>query len=406
MRLQTRAPVCALLVVCWPILIHAQEWTETQVIERFLDQSPAAREARARVEVTRAEAAGRTLLPNPSAVASREGAGYAAFFQVEQQLPISGRRGLLKQAGTAAVAATESETATALWSLRMDLRTTFYRAVAAQTREAAIADGMRELEEVIRILRAREQEGEGSRYDRLRAERELAEYRSQSALARSDASQARAVLSGFLAESSIIPRVSGGLDTLATIPTQEQLLQLALSRRSDYIAEQRHIARYELESRAAARLRYPEPVVTAGVKRGNVAESRTATSSAIGFSIPLPIFNKGQTETARWRAEQERAAARRDGLARRIRGEVVAAMVSLETRKAAIEQYRNEVNQAGLDLRKIARVAYEEGEIGILELLDSYRINRQASLRLVDLQILAKEAQIELDRAVGEEVRQ
>ena len=73
-------------------------------------------------------------------------------------------------------------------------------------------------------------------------------------------------------------------------------------------------------------------------------------------------------------------------------------------RKNAIEQYRAEVNQIGLDLTKIARVSYEEGEIGILELLDSYRINRHAQLRLVDLESMAKEAQIALDRAVGEEV--
>jgi cobalt-zinc-cadmium efflux system outer membrane protein len=406
MRLQIRASGCAALVICWPLAGQALAWTEARVIERFLDQSPYAREARARVEAARAEAAGRTLLPNPSVVASREGAGYAAFFQIEQQLPISGRRGLLRQAGVAAVAATESETNTALWSLRMDVRAAFYRAVAAQTREAALADGLRELEEVIRILRAREHEGEGSRYDRLRAERELAEYRSQLALARSDATQARAALTGFLPDGNNISRVSGGLDTLTNIPSPDQLLQLALTRRSDYIAEQRQVERYGLEGRAASRLRYPEPIAVAGIKRGDVMEGRTATSPAIGFSIPLPIFNKGQTETARWRAEQERASARRDGLARRIRGEIASAVAALEARKAAIEQYRSEVNQAGLDLSKIARVSYEEGEIGILELLDSYRVNRQAMLRLVDLQVLAKEAQIELDRAVGEEVVQ
>src|SRR5438045_8955989 len=111
MKLQTRAPACVLVVLCWPLSSQAQDWTEAQVIQRFLDQSPYGREARARVAATRAEAAGRTLPPNPSLIATREGAGYAAFFQLEPQLPISGRRGLLKEAGAAAVAATESETA-------------------------------------------------------------------------------------------------------------------------------------------------------------------------------------------------------------------------------------------------------------------------------------------------------
>ena len=42
--------------------------------------------------------------------------------------------------------------------------------------------------------------------------------------------------------------------------------------------------------------------------------------------------------------------------------------------------------------------------MGILELLDSYRVTRRSLLRLLELEALAKEAQIELDRAVGEEV--
>ena len=142
----------------------------------------------------------------------------------------------------------------------------------------------------------------------------------------------------------------------------------------------------------------------AGLKRGDVAPGRTETSSAVGITIPLPIFNKGQTEVARWRAEQEGATARRDTLERRIRAEVTGAAEALLVRKSAVEQYRTEVNQTGVDLNRIVRVAYQEGEVGILELLDSYRITRQALLRLVDLEALAKESQIDLDRAVGEEV--
>ena len=63
-----------------------------------------------------------------------------------------------------------------------------------------------------------------------------------------------------------------------------------------------------------------------------------------------------------------------------------------------MEQYRDEVSQTGVDLNQV-RVAYQEGEVGILELLDSYRVTRQALLRLVDLEALAKESQIDLDRA-------
>ena len=337
-------------------------------------------------------------------MASREGAGYAAFYQLEQQLPVSGRRRLLKQSGAFGVAVTEAETAAALWSLRMDVRVAFYRVVSAQIREGTLADGIRELEDIVRILRTREQEGEGSRYDRLRAERELAEQRSQRALVASEAAQARAALAGFLPAGAPIERVTGTLDTPFKPLARVELMRLALDHRSEYIAEKQQVERYRVETLAAKRLRYPEPILIAGLKRGEVLPGRSETASAIGLSVPLPIFNKGQTETARWRAEQDRAAARAESLERRIRADVAAAVSALEGRRAAAEQYRREVSQTNADLERIARTGYQEGEIGILELLDSYRIRRQSELRLVELQTLIKDAQIELDRAAGMEV--
>lgn len=404
MKVSRSAPVCLFLLAQSAGALAAQEWTEAQVIQRFLDQSPYAREMKARVDSVRADVAGRTLLPNPSAVFSREAAGYASFYQIEQQVPWSGRRGILKQAGTTAVAVTEAETSVVLWGLRSDVRIGFYRMLAAQRRQDVVADGLRDLEAVIRILRTRESEGEGSKYDRLRAEREMAEYRSQLALAQTDIAQARSVLQGFLPTGTVVEKVSGSLDTSSSVPGPYSLVQRALTHRFEYIAEQRQIERYGLEQRAAERLRYPEPTAIVGMKRGDVAVGQREISSAVGISIPLPIFNKGQTEVARWRAEQQVALAHRDAIERRIRAEVAGAAEAVRLKRAAVEQYRREVGPLGDDLNRIVRVAYNEGEVGILELLDSYRVTRQALLRLVELESLAKEAQIDLDRAVGEEV--
>src|SRR5215831_17355438 len=155
MKVQPCAPACLLCILCGTN--QAQEWTEAQVIDKFMQQSPYVREARARIDAVQAEAKGRTLLPNPTAVVTREGAGYAAFFQIEQQVPISGRRNLLKQVGAAEIRVTESDAAGVLWSARTDLRLAFYRLVAAQRRQTVVKDGMQEIEEVARVLSVREQ---------------------------------------------------------------------------------------------------------------------------------------------------------------------------------------------------------------------------------------------------------
>jgi len=52
---------------------------------------------------------------------------------------------------------------------------------------------------------------------------------------------------------------------------------------------------------------------------------------------------------------------------------------------------------------RIANVAYQEGEIGILQLPDAYRLQRQEQLRLIAIQAAVKEVQIEVERVAGEE---
>ena len=119
--------------------------------------------------------------------------------------------------------------------------------------------------------------------------------------------------------------------------------------------------------------------------------------------MPLPLFNKGQTEVARYSAEQERSAARLDILARQIRAAVAGAIQAFTIRQRARDEYRSELAESGPELVRIATVAYQEGEIGILQLLDAYRVQRRAQQRLIEIQAAVKEAQIELERVVGEE---
>src|SRR5947208_17030595 len=85
-----------------------EQWSESQIIEHFLAQSPQARELRARVALAEAEARARTVYPNPSISYSREGAGYNEFFEASQTLPLNGRIGYLRQAGAAMVSVADA----------------------------------------------------------------------------------------------------------------------------------------------------------------------------------------------------------------------------------------------------------------------------------------------------------
>jgi outer membrane protein TolC len=247
-----------------------REWSESQIVERFLMLSPQAQELRARLALAEAEAKTRTVYPNPAVSYSREGAGYNEFFEASQTLPLNGRVRYLRDAGSAAVSVADANREAALWSLRTDLRLAFYRMVAGQERVRLLSASADEVEQLIRILRQREDEGEGSHYDRLRAEREVAELRTDVVAANALIAAARGRISGFLPEGAQVQSVQGTLAVSLEPPDVETLRVRAINTRADYRTEQKALTRFKLEEQAARRLRIPDPQVSAGVKRADV----------------------------------------------------------------------------------------------------------------------------------------
>ncbi len=399
--------------------VSAPEWTEARVLETFSRSSLGA-SLDARMAAIEAQGRGRALVANPSINWSREGAGYTEFLQLEQALPITGRLRLLREAGRAATEVAGAGRELALWDARSTLRLAFYQLLAGQQRQASIALTIQTLEDVAKILRVREKEGEGSRYDRLRADREMVQLHADLRLAEAQVAQLRAQVNAFL-PTPLVGRAAGKLEDATAKLDAEAVAAQAMMARAELRVLDRTVAAFKLEEQAAYKLRLPEPTLSAGMKRANVGTAPATylgtlpnqpnfrnindTSFVVGLNVALPTFNKGQFEVARFTAEQRAAISQRQLVSQRIRAEVAGAVESWQIRRAALDAYRAEQQQAGGELLRIARVAYQEGELGILELLDAIRVERQALLRLVDLEAAVKEARIEIDRVVGAEVQ-
>ena len=118
-----------------------------------------------------------------------------------------------------------------------------------------------------------------------------------------------------------------------------------------------------------------------------------------GLSVSVPLFDTGGREAARWAAEGARIDAERASIENRIRSEIAAAAAVLSMRQVALSE---EQQGAADELMQIAEVAYREGEVGILELLDAVRAASRARVRAIDLRLDARLARIALERAVGE----
>jgi outer membrane protein, heavy metal efflux system len=397
----SRAQVSAWIAV-WGLAVsssaNAQDRTERDVVDLIVRDGPQARAIRAEAEVVRREQLARLAYPNPGVMYSREGAGFTEFLQVEQVLPVFGTRAALARAGVAATAAAEAQRDARLWALRADATALVARVIAEQERLQAAEALIREVEKLIEVLRVREREGEGSRFDRLRAEQELREARQTSVSAAVALADARSAVSALLPRDSAVSRIAGRPHEERSVPALETLIMRASSTRAELRALQLSAERTMLESDAARRARLPAPVVFGGLKRAD-NDQRRDRGGVVGVNVSLPLFDSGAREAARWTAERARLEAERAAIEHEIRAEIARAAEALALRQAAIS---GDQLTAGEELTRIAEVAYREGEMGILELLDAVRTSSRARMRGIEMRLDLRLAQIALERAVGD----
>ena len=384
----------------------AQTLTEEQALARMRMEHPQVRVLRFTVLELEAEARERSLLANPTVSYTREDAGVSVddFLLVTQELPVRGRVGLLGEAAGQAATTAEARADADLLAFETQLRLVFTDLLLAQERIGALEGGLSELNRLVDVLRAREAEGEGSRFDRLRAEREVADIDTDLETVGIDRLMAQARLAAFFTpgtDSSGLTAV-GRLGDGTTMPGLDSLLTEALGRRPDYRALTFEEARWETERRAAERLRFPGASVTGGLKRSGSSAVR-ASGYAVTATVAVPLFNRGQAQVARAEAARARVVAERLVLGARIVSEVRAAYAAATRYGALADSYRVGSVERAAELAAIATAAYEEGEYGILELLDAHRVTLGAQLRLLALSAAGGRAAIELDRAIGGE---
>lgn len=399
MPTRRRVGAWLLWVLMFPQITRAQDVSEQQLVDLILREGTQAASIRASVEVTAREQLARTAFPNPSVSYAQEGAGFTEFLQVEQFVPIFGTRAALARAGAAATVAAEAERDARLWQLRADAQMLVARLISEQHKVDIWQASVRDVEAIVRLLRVREQEGEGSRFDRLRAEHELADSRQAAADAAATAAEARALIAAATGTGPGFTRVTGADATERTVPPLDVLISRASASRAELRALLSASERFNLEAAAARRARLPAPTITAGLKR---ADTDTARQSGGLFVINLavPLFDSGRREAGRWVAERARVDAERTFTTQLVRAQVTAAASVLEIRQEALRVA--DAASSVDDLAQIALVAYREGEIGILELLDAHRTVARVRLRSVEIRHAARLAQIALERAVGD----
>lgn len=401
--------VCAAFAAAFvPASARAQTvaLTESQVVAQLGAGSPRVAAARAAVDVARADVLSAARWPNPRFTFNREAvAGVAEnIFTVAQPLPITGVRRFDVSAANARVEASSFRAEDRIRRVRADVRLVFTDLWAAQERERELARSRDRLDELARILARREEAGEAAGFDRLRAEREVADVDATRAMAAAERAQAQAMLASFLsappapaAIEAVMPAAPGAL-----LPTVDELVARAETSRGDLVALARELEAAGFAEQAAGRRAIPEPEVVAGTKTSNAAGGDVG--SIVSVHVALPLFDRGRPERALAEARGRQARAEADVLRQTIRAQISAWRAALVERRANAERHRAALGAASDRIERIAQISYEAGERGILELLDAYRTAAAARVRQTEFDASVHEAEIELEFVSGWEI--
>lgn len=188
-----------------------------------------------------------------------------------------------------------------------------------------------------------------------------------------------------------------------TLPQLSELLAQALRVRGDLTAIDEQQRRLALEREAARRLRYPEPVLSAGMKKTSVA-GVADSGPVVSVTVPLPLFGRSKSEERVAALAMERNVGERAALETVISNGVRAAHADAENRRKLVSEYSRRVQTPGYELTRIAETAYQEGEQRILEVLDAYRTVLHSELRALELKAAARQAVLQLERVTGERI--
>ena len=147
----------------------------------------------------------------------------------------------------------------------------------------------------------------------------------------------------------------------------------------------------------ASRERIPDLTVTGGYK--NQADG--LRGAFVGLSLPLPLLDRNAGRIAEAQAELSKAEARRSLTLRRAESDIRRTWEQYHSLVLRIEQMDRDLLAGTRGLLETARIAYTEGEMTLLELLDAAEAYRASRELAIDLHARYLIAIYDLDRATG-----
>ncbi|MCI0433537.1 MAG: TolC family protein [Gemmatimonadetes bacterium] len=403
----TSSTIAGLLLVALCAPVQAQEAgriTLAEALDLFARNNLELRLARAEA----AEAAGIALqaaaFSNPSIVLTHEplsndGVTYSeSYVHLSQRLEWPGTRAARRSATTLAASAALARVAADSLRIAFAVKRAYVEAAHSESQVMLLARVVAVFREAEGRAVVRLAEGDLSRYDVQRIRVERLRYEGGLAQAELDGDAARRALALLITpetDPSVAPErlPATGPPALETTP----VVALAFARRPELRAATAAVEGATAGVAAARGERIPDLTLTGGFKR----QSDGFTGAYVGVSLPVPFWDRrrgtGEAASARLAGSESRLSLTR----RQIENDVQRAMDTYRSLLARSALLDDAPGDGAGDLLDIAQVAWAEGEMDLLGLLDAAAALRDAQALEARLRADLWIAYHDVERAVG-----
>lgn len=240
-------------------------------------------------------------------------------------------------------------------------------------------ENLKSLEGVVAINEARLNSGDLAEVELERSRLAALQNRTRVDQAQLQLDQAKAQLQLLMGRKQTDPNfeIAGDLRSDSPVLIPEELAQLALARRPDYLLNKQSQA----TSRADLRLQLANGQVDFVVGSEYTYQRAWGvggSSVGVSFSIPLKLYNKNQGEIARAQREIASAEARAAALARTIRTEIDKALQQYGVTGRLLASMQRDMLARARTVRDTTEYSYRRGEASLIEFLDAQRAFNEA----------------------------
>lgn len=373
-----------------------------EAVALFERNGLALRIARAEAAEARGTARQSRAYFNPSASLVREvlSGGADDYWEttigVEQRVEWPGRTVARGRAASRRIDAAEAGFAADSLRLAFRVRRAYVVAWRAEEVETALDRAATTVRRLATAAERRREEGDLSGYDlrRLRVER----ARMEGALsgARLEAEAARRALATLVLPEADQVGPANAL-TGRPPPIDRARAIAALEERPDVLAAARSVEAAVAEATAAARGWIPAPTLSAGYKD----QADGLSGPVFGLALPLPLFDREMGAARAAEARRVAAEARQELRRREARTDILSALDRYESSRERLATLGDRLVADADELLEIARVAYDEGEMTLVELLDATDAFRAGRISAAELRAETWIAYFDLLRATG-----